>query len=57
MYIVAGNLELAAAKCDMPQEPTTITNSSNYYSVVGNQLCTKQINNSNVYKVSTKLFV
>ena len=53
VYIVAGNLELATTKCDMSQEPTAITDSSNYYSAVGFHSCAKQINKSDVvYKVS-----
>jgi len=57
VYIVVGSLELAAAKCDMSQEPTAITDSSNYYSTVGFHSCAKQINSSDVvYKVSKKSF-
>ena len=55
---MTGNLELAAAKCDMSQVPTTITDSSNYYSAVGNQPYAKQINSGDnvVLKVSNELF-
>jgi len=53
VYTIAGNLKLSYTKCDMSQESTAITDSSNYYSAVGFHSCAKQINNSDVvYKVS-----
>ena len=52
MYLGTQNYELAAAKCDMPQEPMSITDGSNYYSSIKTQHCTKQAsNNKVVYKV------
>ena len=45
---MTGNLELAAAKGDLSQEP----NSSNHYSMVKNQPSAKQIDKDNiVFKV------
>ena len=53
MYLGTQNIELAAAKCDISQEPMSITDSSNYYSTIKIQHCTKQVSNSSVvYKVS-----
>ena len=58
MYLVTQNYELAAAKCDISQEPMSITDSSNYYSTIKTQHCTKQASSSNVvYKVSNNFII
>ena len=56
MYLVTQNYELAAAKCDMSQQPTGTVDNSNYYSTIGDQPHAKQTDNSNVvYGVSESL--
>ena len=58
MCLVTQKYELAAAKCDISQEPMGITDSSNYYSTIKTQHCTKQASNSNVvYKVSKNCII
>ena len=58
MYLVTQNYELAAAKCDISQEPMSITDSSHYYSTIKTQHFTKQASNSNgVYKVSKNVII
>ena len=53
--MMTGNIEISAAKCDQSQELMNSTDSSTYYSTVGNQQpCVKQTSSDNlVYKVST----
>ena len=47
--LVTENAESSTAKCDMFQELTNSTDSSNYYSAVRDQQpCAKQVNNSDV---------
>ena len=53
--MVIGNIEISTAKCDKSQELMNSTDSSTYYSTVGNQNpCAKQTSSDNlVYKVNT----
>ena len=58
MYLGTQNYELAAAQCDISQEPMSITDSSHYYSTIKTQHFTKQTNNNNViYKVSENFII
>ena len=53
MYLGTQDYELAAAKCDMSQQPTGTIDSSNYYSTIADQPHAKRTDNGNVvYEVS-----